>query len=139
MKRGDKTDRLEYGIIIMVLILIIYLSISTDHESANAIPKCPFYALTGYYCPGCGSMRAIKLFARLDPIGAASENLLAVLATPLLVWYIFSKGKYVITGSYDKVIRLRPWITISIGLIFVLFAIIRNLPLGISHFLAPTN
>ena len=28
-------------------------------QDLSGFPRCPFYALTGYKCPGCGTLRAI--------------------------------------------------------------------------------
>ncbi|RZA12021.1 MAG: DUF2752 domain-containing protein, partial [Lysobacteraceae bacterium] len=28
-----------------------------DPNSSHVLPPCPFHALTGLYCPGCGSTR----------------------------------------------------------------------------------
>jgi uncharacterized membrane protein (GlpM family) len=33
-----------------------------DPSHSHLAPKCPFWLLTGYYCPGCGSQRAIHAF-----------------------------------------------------------------------------
>ena len=33
-----------------------------DPTHSQWAPKCPFWLLTGYYCPGCGSQRAIHCF-----------------------------------------------------------------------------
>ena len=33
-----------------------------DPTHSHWAPKCPFWLLTGYYCPGCGSQRAIHCF-----------------------------------------------------------------------------
>lgn len=33
-----------------------------DPTHSELAPKCMFWKLTGYYCPGCGSQRAIHCF-----------------------------------------------------------------------------
>ena len=46
---------------------------------------CPWLALTGQYCPGCGSLRAVNDLDHGDLLGAASSNLVFVAMVPLLV------------------------------------------------------
>lgn len=48
-------------------------------------PRCPFFSLTGYKCPGCGSQRAIHHLLHLDIPAAARENMLLVALLPYIV------------------------------------------------------
>ena len=41
-------------------IILLYYYFDPSHSAAA--PKCPFWLLTGYKCPGCGSQRAIHAF-----------------------------------------------------------------------------
>jgi len=47
-------------------------------------PKCPFFALTGYKCPGCGTLRAIHFLLHLNFAEAWRMNPLAVATIPLV-------------------------------------------------------
>lgn len=53
-----------YKIILWVVGLscffVVYHFFDPTHSAIA--PKCPFWLLTGYYCPGCGSQRAIHCF-----------------------------------------------------------------------------
>lgn len=40
--------------------LVLYHYFDPTHS--RLAPKCPFWLLTGYSCPGCGSQRAIHSF-----------------------------------------------------------------------------
>lgn len=51
-----------------------------DPNQSGHYPTCPFLALTGYYCPGCGSLRAIHDLARGNLEGALSRNPFTVVA-----------------------------------------------------------
>lgn len=55
------------------------------HEPGN-YPVCPWLALTGTYCPGCGSMRAVAALTHLDLAGAAQMNIALLLLLPLVAW-----------------------------------------------------
>ena len=47
---------------------------------ATLAPVCPFHALTGLPCLGCGTTRAALLLAKGDPAGAFLMNPLATMA-----------------------------------------------------------
>ena len=48
-------------------------------------PKCPFWSLTGFKCPGCGSQRALHQLLHGDVGGAVQANLLLVLVLPYVL------------------------------------------------------
>lgn len=48
------------------------------------LPPCPFHALTGLYCPGCGSTRAIHHLLNFEFEAALRCNFLAVAMLPYL-------------------------------------------------------
>jgi Protein of unknown function (DUF2752) len=51
-----------------------------DPNQPGHYPTCPFLALTGYYCPGCGSLRAIHDLAHGQLAGALARNPFTVVA-----------------------------------------------------------
>lgn len=53
-----------YKIILWIIGLSCFVLIYHffDPTHSDLAPKCPFWLLTGYYCPGCGSQRAIHCF-----------------------------------------------------------------------------
>lgn len=60
-----------------------------DPNQPGHYPTCPFLAVTGYYCPGCGSLRALHDLAHGDVAGALARNPLMVLAAGgLLVAFV---------------------------------------------------
>jgi len=50
-------------------------------------PRCPFYALTGHYCPGCGATRAIAELLHGHVAAALHFNAAVTLLLPMLLWY----------------------------------------------------
>ena len=64
--------------------VVAYVGV-VDPNRPGHYPTCPFLALTGHVCPGCGSLRAVHALAHGDVATAAGLNLLAVAAVPLLV------------------------------------------------------
>ena len=96
---------------------------------------CPFHALTGWYCPGCGISRLCLALLRLDFSAALQSNaavfaLLPVGLVVLSAWAV----RYIRTGEQG----LRRWQTVLIGgmiVVLLLFGLLRNLPAF--AFLAP--
>jgi len=57
-------------------------------EESGHYPTCPFLAVTGLFCPGCGSLRTVHALAHGDLATAWDRNPLAVLLLPavLVAW-----------------------------------------------------
>jgi hypothetical protein len=52
--------------------------------TTDIYPRCPFFVLTGWYCPGCGSLRAMHQLVHGDVAAAASYNVLLVASIPVI-------------------------------------------------------
>jgi hypothetical protein len=50
-------------------------------------PRCPFYAVTGHLCPGCGATRAIAELLHGHVAAALHFNAAVTLLMPVLLWY----------------------------------------------------
>ncbi|MDS1269348.1 DUF2752 domain-containing protein [Lipingzhangella sp. LS1_29] len=57
-----------------------------DPNEEGNYPVCPWLALTGTYCPGCGTMRAVAALTHADIVGALQMNLLLMAFLPFLAW-----------------------------------------------------
>lgn len=114
---------------------LLYLYLTGEGEGAG-IP-CMFHQITGLYCSGCGSSRALRSILHLDFYQALRYNALFTLGLPLLAVYFGSLAISYIRFGKDKIsgrIPMTPiWIFIGIA---VLFGILRNIPAF--SFLAPT-
>lgn len=64
---------------------------AVDPNSAGHYPTCPFLAVTGWYCPGCGALRAVHALGHGDLMTALARNPLAVVAIGCLVvaWVVW--------------------------------------------------
>ncbi|GAA4218508.1 DUF2752 domain-containing protein [Actinocatenispora rupis] len=90
---------------------------------------CAFKALTGLDCPGCGGTRAFFYLLHGNLPEAARNHLLAVFATPFLVYaYIAWTVNRVLGKPKMPMLRVSPG---AIGLFlgsWLAFAVLRNLP-----------
>ena len=100
---------------------------AVDPNEAGHYPTCPFLALTGLACPGCGSLRAVHALAHGDAGAALSLNLLTVLAiVPLVViwarWLVRTR-----TGVLRSTVAPAPLLW-GLLVVVVTFGVLRNLP-----------
>ena len=105
--------------------LVLFTFSPTQH---GFYPVCPFHALTGLQCPGCGGTRALYQLLHLHGAEAMRLNSLVTLLAPVaLLWFIFW---YYSVMRYDRVpdFKVPRAATISFGAIAVLFAVARNIP-----------
>jgi hypothetical protein len=100
-----------------------------DPAETTFIPMCPCRLLTGLYCPGCGSLRAIHAMTRLRIDRAFGYNPLLVLFVPLFIWF-FAVNLATACWGPDKKIEfsLPPAFAKSLLLIIVAYFVIRNIP-----------
>lgn len=69
------------------LLVCVTLALIDPETRARFSPGCPFRAVTGLDCPGCGGTRALHALVQGDPVRALDHNLLTVaLFLPLLSW-----------------------------------------------------
>jgi hypothetical protein len=108
-----------------------------DPATSSVFPPCPLRYLTGWYCPGCGSLRAMHQLLH-GHVGAAwAMNPLTVVLLPFLIYGLASFALFEIRGEGLPQPFLRgSWIRALCAAI-VLFGIARNLPLHPFDLLAP--
>lgn len=69
----------------MVILLVLLYFFAYPGKSAM-FPRCVFYSLTGFYCPGCGSQRAFSSLLHGELKQAISYNALLIAILPLLCY-----------------------------------------------------
>jgi hypothetical protein len=113
-----------------VLLASIALHVHDPHRSGSW-GYCPWFLLTGTYCPGCGGLRAVNDLTDGDVVGAASSNLAFVVSIPfaVLLWGRWSVDRWrgVRRPLPRFVVRTAPVVAL---LLIVAFTVARNLPIG---------
>ncbi len=101
--------------------------------NTRGIPLCPLHALTGLWCPLCGSTRASHALVHADPGAALHHNALFVAALPVLalLWWRWFRAP-VPRPAARPLPRPVFW---AVVVLVVAFGVLRNLPAG--HWLAP--
>lgn len=96
---------------------------------SRLFPVCPFRALTGFTCPGCGSTRGMHQLLHGN-FGAAFEfNPLLLMALPFLAYALLRYSHQVLSGQPLKHNSLAPKYIYTIFGVVLFFWIFRNTPL----------
>src|SRR3954463_9043379 len=109
----------------IVIMLIGAATAMVDPSRPGAYPSCPFRAVTGLQCPGCGSLRAMHDLTHGDLVGALDHN--AVLVAVLL--YATLRSAWVLVRPAATGGPGRPWIPRLVAGGLVLWTVARTLPM----------
>ena len=131
-------QRLQILIVTIAVIALSLLYFFYPASSNSFHPDCIFLKLTGLYCPGCGSQRAVSALLHGNFYQAINFNLLLVLSIPFILysafvfsWNVFSENKLSQHIFYNPL-----FIKIFLAAV-ILFAITRNIPRQPFTWLAP--
>jgi hypothetical protein len=108
-----------------------------DPSGSRLFPRCPFNAVTGLHCPGCGSARALHHLLHGRLATAFSYNPLAVLMLPILA---YAACGYLVRWFGLKrlpTVRMRPAWAWALLVVIVLYWVLRNVPAWPFTLLAP--
>jgi hypothetical protein len=100
---------------------------NVDPNVGGHYPTCPFLAVTGWYCPGCGVLRAVHALGHGDLMTALARNPFAVVAVGylLVTWVLWLQRS--VTGRPPR--RLAPaWVLYGVLGAILAFWVLRNLP-----------
>lgn len=89
---------------------------------------CPFHALTGLWCPGCGSTRALHALTRGDVAGMASQNPLLVVLLPYLAWAWAAWTVRSAGGPALWTLSRSRKLSLALLVVIIAFGVARNLP-----------
>ena len=79
-------------------------------------PRCPFFVLTGWKCPGCGTLRALHLLSHGEFAAALKMNPLTVVSVPLVCALL----------AFPRLAR-NLWVAVGLFVLVVAFWFARNL------------
>ena len=128
-----------FFMVAVVLLGLAYSFLIDPVKSPSAMFPCFTYTYTGYYCPGCGDTRALHALTHGHILQAIDYNLLFPFVVIVLAWYYFVG---LTTLFFRRRVMWIPesmpkWVAIGIGVIIVLFTVLRNIPAWPFSILAP--
>ena len=100
-----------------------------DPRIPGIYPICPFLGLTGYHCPGCGTLRALHRLLYGDALDALGYNAFTVLALPFIAYW-FAATMLKVSGlkrTLPMFFIPHQWIWAMLAGI-ISFWILRNIP-----------
>jgi hypothetical protein len=109
-----------------------------DPSEMTSGPVCPFLAMTGLHCPGCGTLRCLHALLHADLRSALGYNVMTVVLLPMVIAAWLSVGFAGITGRQPARIWSAPsWTGWAVVGALGLFWILRNLPSAAFSWMAP--
>lgn len=130
MKKVYTKDTIPRKVIYALALILIFGGIVIFYKynpsNTSFFPKCPFYLLTGYKCPGCGTQRALHHLLHLRISSALRYNALFVLSIPLVFFLLIAES---VKKKYPKIylISRSPKLSRSILFCICVWWIGRNL------------
>ena len=98
-----------------------------DPNEPGHFPTCPFLWLTGFYCPGCGSMRCTHDLLHGDLAGAFARNpVLPIVYVALAIG--FTRWTIRLWRGLPRTHLAPPWRIQAIAWAYVAFFVLRNVP-----------
>lgn len=115
------------GVAALALGGCVAVAVLDPASRAEVSPGCPFRALTGLDCPGCGGTRALYALTQGQLATSVSHNLLLWLLTPLL---LVAWGSWLLTtvGRRDAVWQPGPHVAWTLAWATIGFWVLRNVP-----------
>jgi len=132
-ERGAQRDRLLVLAVLAVGAVVLWF---VNPATTAGLPACPWWSITGTYCPGCGSTRALHQLLHGHILQSFGLNLLLMLTLPVVAYAFL---RYVLAGWRVELpaLRLPAAALYAYGGVVVLFWILRNLPFEPWSRLAP--
>lgn len=133
MSRPLKVQILCFGIIGAAIILYFF----DPAAASNFYPKSPFRVLTGLYCPGCGTLRAVHQLLHGHFLAAADLNPLMILFLPYLLYaFVEYTAPVLFEQKVPRLFIKAEWIWLGLKIILA-YWVLRNLPFAPFSWLAP--
>lgn len=121
------------GVILAATFILYFFNPSTS----SVYPPSPFRALTGLYCPGCGTLRALHHLLHGHIITAFGLNPLMMLALPYLIYsYISYSAPVILEREIPQIFIKANWIWLILKVILA-YWVLRNIPFAPFSWLAP--
>jgi hypothetical protein len=137
MFRVSKARLIRAALLLGGAIAMTYLLYAVDPSRSTPYPFCPFYALTGLYCPGCGSLRALHSLLHGQVMAAFGFNSFMLLSLPYVLYCFLSYA----TGTVRRKPSPAFFVPANIIWLFlgcvVIFSVLRNIPQPPWSWLAP--
>lgn len=117
--------------------LALAVGLHVVDPTETSLPVCPFRSITGFACPGCGTLRCLHALLSGDVAAALDLNALTVIVLPLLLWAWLRSGYRAIAPRSPRPMLEPAWAGRALAIGTGLFWVLRNLPWEPMRWLAP--
>ena len=111
----DRMKMIGLGVLVAAAIGVMF---AFDPTHMGVFPPCPLHKLTGVWCPGCGSTRALHQLLHGNLMMAFQLNPLVISLLPLV-------GSLAVRGKRVPVNPVLLWVLLGM---VVVFGVLRNVP-----------
>jgi uncharacterized protein DUF2752 len=105
-----------------VFMALCALSATISPEQPGHYPACPFRVITGYACPGCGSLRTLHDLVYAHFSTAVTHNAMLIMMLP----FAAAAWIHTVTGRTSTVAPR--WLGCAVMAVLALWTVMRNLP-----------
>ena len=99
-----------------------------DPSTANFLPVCPLYSITGYACPGCGLTRGFHALFHGDVLTALDFNALIPVWMVIFGYVFVSFALFAVRGRGLPMWPIRPKFLWMFMIVLLAFGVLRNIP-----------
>ncbi|HEY8480825.1 MAG TPA: DUF2752 domain-containing protein [Spirillospora sp.] len=121
---------LEPGAVLALAAAAVAYVAAVDPNEEGHYPTCPFLALTGLQCPGCGSLRTVHALAHGHFHEAIALNVLTVAVIPALAYFWFRWARARLRNRPARTKAAHPAFIWAFFTVVMVFWLVRNLPFG---------
>ncbi|GAA2438190.1 hypothetical protein GCM10010191_61690 [Actinomadura vinacea] len=117
------------GVLASAAAVVAFVAVVDPNEPGN-YPTCPFLALTGFQCPGCGALRTLHALAHGQFGTAIALNVFVVSMVPVLAFFWL---RWTVARARGRPARRKagePRVIWGLFAGVMCFWLIRNLPFG---------
>ena len=104
-----------------------YLALNDPSDPSTAMPACPFHAVTGLWCPGCGGLRMVHALLHGRVGEAAHDNVVLLAASPVLLALLLAWSVTTLRGGRFR-LRISPPVAVALFVLMLVWFVARNLP-----------
>ena len=122
-------QRVTRAVSLWLLLLLTFTVLRIIYLRFDFGIPCPLYSITGLFCPGCGTFRAIGALSQAAILQALRYNALALILLPVLAVYcIRDTIRYIQAAPPAPASRKEMIFIVGLVAVSVLYAALRNLP-----------
>jgi hypothetical protein len=124
-------------LIVAAVVVVACVLHAVDPAVTLARFPCVFHAVTGLYCPGCGSTRGLHALLNGDLTRAMDMNPLLMLSLPFFAYPFLSNLSLAVRGRRLPALRVPGWGGWAALGTIVVYWVLRNIPAPPFTLLAP--